>query len=446
LQQLIFYFATKNLLLEYLLFVTYLIIFSWFATRARFFNQSGLNKDQLVILFLVKVMTGIFYGWVGIYYGGYAEMVDTWAYHHQSLDELKLLTDHPQEYFTNLFHTSESTNRIDVFLGSDNSYWNDLRMQVLIKMLSIFDIFSLGNYYVNVIFYSYITMFGPIALYRVFSQVFPEKKLLVLAGICLVPSFLYWASGIHKEGLVFLSISLIIYHTYYGLEQNRWPLKRWLGIFLALFICLLVRNYLLILIPPALVAWFIAHRFPKRKLTCFLIVYGIGSVLFFCLSYIHPRLDFPQSVVDKQQAFLQLKGTSSIPIRELKPTLMSFIINTPQAITLSAFRPYPSDIRHFFSMAAAIETLLLLVLFIVSIVWHDPKVTRDKNVVYFCLFFSVSLLLTIGFSVNNLGAIVRYRSVVIPLLIPIALACTDWKRVPFPSLSNIKKINNQNKS
>ncbi len=432
--------------MEYLLFVTYLVIFSWFVTRTRFFNRSGLNKDQLVILFLAKVMAGIFYGWVGIYYGSYAKMVDTWAYHYNSLDELKLLASNPHEYFTNLFHFSQPSTRMDAFLGSDNSYWNDLKTLVLIKMLSIFDIFSLGNYYVNVIFYSYITMFGPIALYRVFKNVFPEKKLLVLASICLVPSFLYWSSGIHKEGLIFLSIALIVYHMYYGLEEQRWPLKRWLGILLAFFICLLLRNYLLILLPPAMLAWLIAHKFPKRQLTSFFIIYAIGGVLFFCLQYVHPRLDFPQSVVDKQQAFLQLKGTSSIPIRELKPTLMSFIINTPQAITLSTVRPYPADIHHFFSMAAAVEILMLLALFIISVLWHDSKATRDKNVVYFCVFFTLSLLLTIGFSVNNLGAILRYRSVVIPLLIPVIVACTDWTRVPFPSLLNIKKINNQIKS
>jgi hypothetical protein len=29
-----------------------------------------------------------------------------------------------------------------------------------------------------------------------------------------VPSFLYWGSGIHKEGLIFTGIALIIFHVY----------------------------------------------------------------------------------------------------------------------------------------------------------------------------------------------------------------------------------------
>ena len=425
--------------MEYLVFVVYLVVFSWLVTRTRFFNRAGLNKDQLIILFLAKVIAGIFYGWIGIYYGGYAEMVDTWFYHYQSLDELKLLTHHPYEYFTNILPGSRAGSEFNEFLGSDNSYWNDLKSLVFVKLLSVFDIFSMGNYYVNVIFYSYITLFGPIALYRVFKEVFPESKMAVLLSLLFVPSFLYWASGIHKEGLLFLGISLIIYHVYFGMKGNGRLFWHIAGVLLALVIFFLLRNFLLILVAPALFAWLLSKRWPGRELACFALVYLAGAVLFFCLQYIHPKLDFPQAVVDKQQAFLLLKGTSSIPISQLEPTVLSFVLNMPQAITLSTLRPYPADIHHFFSMAAAVETALLLVLFGVSLIWHRRRVVQDKRVVYFCVFFAMSMLLTIGFSVNNLGAIVRYRSIIIPLLVPVLVACTDWGRVPFPSLFTLKK-------
>jgi len=431
--------------LEYLLFVVYLVVFAWLVTRTRFFNHAGLNKDQLVILFLVKVIAGIFYGWIGIYYGSYAKMVDTWSYHYQSIEELKLLTTHPQEYFSSLLPAARSENGLGEFFGSYNSYWNDLKSMIFIKILSIFDIFSMGNYYVNVIFYSYITLFGPIALYRVMKEVFPEQKIIVLIAIFFVPSFLYWASGIHKEGLIFLGICLIMYHVYFALKEKKWPLKRWLGILLGIFLFLLLRNFLLVLIAPAVIAWLLASRWPRHQLACFGAVYAIAGILFFCLRYIHPKLDFPQAVVDKQQAFLTLVGNSSIPISELKPDALSFLINAPQAITLSAFRPYPSDIHHLFSMAAAIEILLLILLFLTFLIWHKKGAIKDRKPVYFCIFFAISLLLTIGFSVNNLGAIVRYRSIALPLLVPIIAACIDWKKLPVPSFYNIIKINNSNK-
>lgn len=432
--------------MEYLLFVVYLVVFAWLVTRTRFFNLAGLNKDQLVILFLAKVIAGIFYGWIGIYYGGYAKMVDTWSYHYQSIEELKLLTTNPHEYFTSLLPAPRSGEELGDFFGSYNSYWNDLKSMIFVKLLSIFDIFSMGNYYVNVIFYSYLTLFGPIALYRVMKEVFPDEKIIVLITIFFVPSFLYWSAGIHKEGLIFLGIGLIIYHIYFALQEKKWPLKRWVGILLGILIFLLLRNFLLVLIVPGVIAWILASRFPKYKLACFGAVYSIGGILFFCLRYIHPKLDFPQAVVDKQQAFLTLVGNSSIPISQLKPDVLSFLINTPQAITLSALRPYPNDIHHLFSMAAALEILLLLLLFAIFLIWHKKGVIKDKKVVYFCIFFAMSLLLTIGFSVNNLGAIVRYRSIALPLMVPVMVACINWKKLPFPAFSNIIKINNSTNS
>jgi hypothetical protein len=413
--------------LDYLLFVAYLVLFSWLVTKTRFFAKTGLSKPQLVIIFLLKVIAGIFYGWMGNYYGGLAQMVDTWNYHHNGLLEYQLLTSDPKEYFTNLFHDPYHQEGLRGFFSSKDSYWNDLKANVFIKILSVFDIFSFGYYYVNVIFYAFISLFGPIAFYRVMSDVFPAQKRIILLTTFLVPSFLYWASGIHKEGLIFTGIALIVFHIYFGNKENKLGIKRWLGVFLGLFILLLLRNFVLVIILPAILASLLANKWPKYGLTCFTAVYVFCAIAFFTLRHIDSRLDFPQAVVNKQQAFIQLVGNSSIPIKQLQPDVLSFLKNTPQAITLSAVRPYPSDVKHLLSLAAAAETELILLLFLLFIFFRKKNTMHSKNVLYFCVFFSISLLLSIGFSVNNLGAIVRYRSIIIPLLVGIMAVQTDWK-------------------
>ena len=62
--------------------------------------------------------------------------------------------------------------------------------------------------------------------------------------------------------------------------------------------------------------------------------------------------------------------------------------------------------------------------------------------VYSPLFFSFSLLLAIGFSVNNLGAIVRYRSIVLPFVVVPMVALIDWKRLNKIFFNGIKNKNN----
>jgi len=429
--------------LEYLLFVLFLVFFAWLTTKVKFFTLSGLSKPQLIIIFLLKVMAGIFYGWIGIYYGGLAQMQDTWGLHINGIQEYHLLFDDPHEYFTNLFRNPYNTG-FSKFLESTDSYWNDLKGNLFIKILSVFNILSFGYYYVNVIIYSFITLIGPIAIYRVMIDVFPGKKLVILLATFLVPSFLYWTSGLHKEGLLFTGISLIIYSIYFGTKEKKINLQRILGIITGLVILLTLRNFLIIIILPAMFTWLIANRKPKYGLAIFGSMYLLFGILFFTLRYINPKLDFPHAVVNKQQEFKKLApGNSTIPMKDLESTALSFLKNTPQAINLSAIRPNPSDVHHILSLAAAAEINLLLLLFILFLLVRKNGV-KEKNLLYFCTFFSMTVLLAIGFSVNNLGAIVRYRSIIVPLLVIPMAAQIDWMKIKGFLFNNIKIKNNMN--
>ena len=385
-------------------------------------------------------MAGIFYGWIGIYYGQYAYMFDTWGYHYSSVEEYKLLFHSPSEYFFNIFHSGYE-NKYGGFFSSDYSWWNDLKSNMFIKFLSLVNIFSFGNYYVNVIFYSFITFIGPVAIYRVFSHVFPGKKVHVLLATFLIPSFAYWTSGIHKDGLVFMAISLIIYHVYFGLKEKKFRLSRIFPLLISFLIILSFRNFLLVILIPALFAWILSTRIQKRNAIIYISTYLVCGLLFFSLRYIFPGLDFPQAVVDKQKAFKTLQGNSGIELPELKPTLGSFLMNTPHALSSTTLRPHPGDVKHILSMAAASETAFLLLLFFLFLFWRTNGVT-STSFIWFCIFFSFSFLLSIGFTVNFLGAIVRYRSIILPFLLVPVISLINWERIYSILFNNIKNNSN----
>lgn len=428
----------------YLLFAGWLCLFAWLLTKLGFFKKSGLSNAQLVILFLLKVMAGIFYGWIGIYYGQFAYMFDTWGYHELGMYEYKLLLHHPSEYFSNFFHSGYE-DKYGGFFASENSWWNDLKTNMFIKFLSLINVFSFGNYYVNVIFYSFITFTGPVAVYRVFSNVFPGKKVQVLLATFLIPSFAYWTSGIHKDGLVFMALSLIIYHVYFSLKENKLWLSRIFPLLFSFIIILAFRNFLLVILAPALFAWIASNKYPKRTAWIFIGTYFVGGLLFFTLRYISPGLDFPQAVVDKQKAFKTLQGNSGFDFPELKPSVGSFLINAPRAIASTTLRPHPGDVKHILSMAAATETVFLLFLCFLFLIWRNNGI-RSSSFIWFCIFFSFSFLLVIGFTVNFLGAIVRYRSIVLPFLLVPVISLIDWERIYSILFNNIKNNSNVSNS
>jgi len=367
-------------------------------------------------------------------------MFDTWSYHHLALQEYGLLYSCPGKYFSNLFRSSYE-NGYGGFFDSHNSYWNDLKSNFYIKIISIFNVFSFGNYYINVIFYSFTTLLGPVAFYYVLNDVFPGKKIQVLLATFLIPSFLYWTSGLHKDGFVFTAICLIVYNFYFGMKEGKFTWKRWLTIFLAFIVLLAFRNFILVLLIPALTAWWLSTRNPKKIAIIFFATYLICGFLFFTLRYVYKGFDFPQAVVNKQQAFMKLQGNSGIPIQELEPNIISFIKGSPQALSLTMLRPYPGDVNHILSLAAASETNLLLLLFICFLFWRTNGI-KSHQFIWFCLFFSFSFLLTIGYTVNFMGAIVRYRSIIIPFLVVPMVCLIDWNRISTLLFNNMKTKNN----
>ena len=383
-------------------------------------------------------MAGIFYGWMGVYYGEMAQMVDTWAYHYISLEETKLLKSNPGAFF-NIWSTYE--DGFSNFLYSHNSWWNDIKATLLTKIMAIFNLASFGNYFINVIFFSFFTLFGPIALFRIMQDIFPGRKFLLLLACFLIPSFLYWTSGLLKEGLIFLGLSLLFYHIYFGIKIKKFSLSRILTIAFCFLFVLILRNFLAVVLLPPLFAWILSTRLKVRPLVVFTAVMVVSIALFFLAVHIDARLDFPKATVVKQQEFLQLSGRSTVAVRELEPHFESFLANLPQALSLSILRPYPSDVAHLLSLTAAVEINLLLLLFLVSVIFRkkDVVTTRHSHAfLVFCIFFSLSVLLMVGYTVNNLGAIVRYRSIVLPLLMIPVLARIDWNRLAALLLGNIK--------
>ena len=428
--------------MDHFLFAGYLILFAWLVTKVRFFTNSGLTPAQLIIFFLLKVMAGIFYGWIGVYYGELAQMVDTWAYHYESLKEYQLLTSDPTAFFSNFFRSSYEEG-YGGFLASENSWWNDLKGSSLLKMLAFFNLLSFGSYYINVIFYSFITLFGPLAFYRIMKDIFPFNRTPILLATFLIPSFLYWTSGIHKDGTIFVGIALVCYIIYFGLKNNSLSFYKILLLLGGLILILALRNFLLITILPALIAWIVAAKTRYKPLSVFIALYLLFGIIFFSAKYIYPELDLPKAVSEKQSAFLKLHGGSSVDVHILKPTLPGFIQNAPQAFALSSLRPFPSDVRHLLSLAAAVEINLLLILFLIFLILRK-RLRYSNPFLLFCFFFSLSVLMMIGYSVNFLGAIVRYRSIVLPLVIIPIVANIDWNKILNMGFYNIKKNNHIN--
>lgn len=414
--------------MNYLLFAVYLVALCWLLLRIPFVKRSGIDNRILVGLFLLKIAAGIAIGWLSLHFYGPGN--DYWDVNREAWNEYQLMITDPARYLTNLF-TSGYADGYSGLFNSYNSYWNDLRGNIIIKLVSVFNIFSRGDYYINSLFFNFFVFFGHILLYRLFIKLYPGNKIPVIIGCFLLPSMLYFSSGIHKDGLVFLMLSLFIYILFQYLQQNRVTAKRVLLAGISLLLLFGIRNYILLALIPAVIAWSITVKTKAPALITVAMVYLLTGILFFTVGLVFKKINPPEIVTHKQAEYLRLqRSDTQIELSTLQPNFSSFAANAPQALNHILVRPYLWELPSRSLLPLNIELAVYHVLLLLFLFFRkkEPDFSYSPFIL-FILFFTLTLFLLIGYIVPNLGSIVRYRSLYLPLIITPLLCSINWGKL-----------------
>lgn len=412
--------------LNYLLFVLYAIACTWLITRSAFARRSGLDTRELALLFAVKVIAGVALGWISLHWYGPGN--DYWDVHRESLKEYDLLLNDPGAYFRN-FTSSGYDDAYGGLFSSFDSFWNDLKNNVVIKTVSVFNLFSRGNYYINSLFFNSLIFFGHLSLFRLFSAIYPGRKWAVITGTFLLPSCLYFSSGIHKDAIVFLSLAVFLYLVHRSLQEGRAGWKRLLLMLLMLVLLFVCRNFVFLLLLPALLAWLLGHFTRRPAWISFTSVYLLGLILLLTAGSI-TGYDPLRVIIRKQADFAALPETeTALHPGTLSASFGSFAEHTPRALAHVLLRPWPGE-RPLSLLPFALEWMTYLVLFICFIFFGRKSGYghTHNSFLLFCLFFCGTLFLFIGYIVPNMGSLIRYRALYLPLLITPLIAAIDWDK------------------
>lgn len=415
-------------------FLVYLVICCWLVTRIPFFKQSGLQSRWLILFFCIKVLAGVAYAAFYLQ-PAYYELSDTWRYYHLSISETNWLLADPWGFCKDLFlHGYQESGNL---FSGHNSYWNDLKSNLIIKLMAICNVLTFSNYYGDLVIFNFLFFFGPVALYRVARALLNTEVVLSVIAIFLVPSFLFWCSGLHKDGLIFLGLAMIMYHVHKQMQQHAINILS-LFIVLSFFILLFaLRNFMALLLVPALVVWLLGTKYnnPGRIAA---VVYGTCIVVFFTAGFVHPALNLTGYIIEKQNEFRQLPGGSAILLPALENSIGGFIRFLPYAIDIACFRPHITEIKNPGYIPSVAEIILFWVLGFAA-VFRKPTVLatpQQKAFLVFCCCFAVSFLLLAGYTITFSGAIVRYRAVVLPLLALLLALPFNSVALPFTGKGN----------
>ncbi|HMT30701.1 MAG TPA: hypothetical protein PKD91_15615 [Bacteroidia bacterium] len=296
--------------MELFLSIAYVALFVFLIGKMKFFNVNQISKSNLKAGYLVKVLAGVSVGLIYTYYYTDRQTADTFKF----FDDSKILFDSiynsPFDFIRMLTgigagatelqpYYDKMTNWYDTF-----SPYNDNR--TMIRLNALLRFFSLGHYYVHVVFVCFLSLTGIVAIVKVFAREFPEKVLEIFLVFLLLPSVLFWGSGLLKDSLVFFALGMVMYFfDRYLYESSNRNIHLFLT-FVSLFLLMISKFHVFVLLIPLIVAWWVAVRYKLKPFLSFFASSFIFLGILILLSYLNPAMNLAAILAQKQAAFFNL--------------------------------------------------------------------------------------------------------------------------------------------
>lgn len=425
-------------MMQFFYYITFLILFIWIIKKWQFFDQSSLNFKWRAFFFIVKVVVSFIVYFIYTYY--YPNMridSDIFKYYDDSQIMYKALKDSPKDYFKMLTGINDDNQEIKEKYYQKMNFWikpynyelvNENK--TIIRLNAFISLFSFNNYFIHNLIFLFLSYIGLFALFKLLSTYFVQNKIILAIFIFLMPSTIFWSSAIIKESLVFFNLGLLLYNI--DKIMKKFNLKTFALIVFFATMLGLSKMYILILILPGLLTLFLNSFFPKIKLWISFIIAHILLILFFFHSEYFIPFNFSEIVVAKQHDFINMVNSfnyvgSKINIPLLNNMFTSFLLNSPNAIINTLFRPTLLEAHNLTSLMAAFENTFIIFIFIFILLFF--KKADFNKWMWFGLSFSFMLFTLIGLTTPVLGALVRYKIPALPFFMFILISFINFEKI-----------------
>lgn len=394
-------------------------------SKHRFFKSSGISNRWIQLGFLIKLTAAIALWMIYSQHYTTRSEADTFRYFDDSKILFESIHDNPVDFLKMVSGIQSDEPQLKSYYDRMN-YWYDTYSPVndnraIIRLQAVLRIFSMGSYHVHMVIVCFLSLIGAVAIARVFGAFHQGSAPTIFSLFFLIPSTCFWGSGLMKDSLAVFALGLAIYHLAHW-DKNAlqcWRKTAWL--LAALFVLMVVRFQFFLLLSPFAIGWVIAVLTSKTRPLSYLVITLATGILIVTGWNLISDNTLQQSLQLKREAFINLavdQGANSIFSQQ--PMEIGFPGILLEAITGFVFaitKPLQLDSELLIKMAS-IENLVLLAM----IVWLLIRIVRVKervtsNLSMLALLFSITYLMIAGMTTPVAGALVRYKSIVLPLLI-----------------------------
>lgn len=415
-----------------------------------FFASTSLSVKWVQGLFILKLLAGIALGLVYTYYYTDRLTADVYkyfddgrtiysAFHHDPLDYLRLVTgidsDAPslRPYLDDTQHW---------FKPYDHSMYNDNR--TIIRFNALLMLVSGGYFMVHTAVMAFLSFIGTFAIFRFFAGRRVAPVSVTAAMIFLLPSYLFWTSGLLKEGLLMFGLGIFVLASDRIVTQG-FTVRHTLMALLCVALLSITKYYVLACILPGIAVMALSRWQPRRTMLWTVAVHAAMIALLYANSIFPVGANIIESLICKRNDFVSFAASlpevgGLVPMDKLPDGFGSFVAAVPEALYNAFVLPLPWTDISALSMLPLAENLLLITLLLFAIIRPRRRQT-DTAVLVLCLSFTLLLYILSGITTPVIGALVRYKTPAMPFLFTALAGAIDWPRTfLWPTITRLDKL------
>ncbi len=293
-------------------------------------------------------------------------------------------------------------------------------------------------------FFSVLAFSGQAAMYVAFRGYFSGRyRTRLVVAILLVPSAVFWTSGVVKEAVAIAGLGWMVWAFYRWQVRGRWKSAVVVGGMGTVMVAV-AKSYVLFPFAIAAGVWWFWQRSLAVKGSVAVAakpLYLVGAAVMAVVAMVGLGALFPQYSLDslaEETAELQyqgqrVEGGSSYAIGNPDETsLGGQLAFAPVALTASLFRPFVWEAHNAVALINGVEMAIILWCW-VFILWRRGlhgtwRAVSQSPPLMFCLVFVLLFGLGVGLATTNLGTLSRYRVPMMPMYALILMMLYPRKR------------------
>ena len=431
--------------MEILLVCLYILLLSLIIYKSSFFESQVIKKKYLLIFFWIKILAGLSLYFIYAYYYPTRQNADIFKYFDDAKQIYKALPQHPLDFIQMILGINIDNQYFYENYFVYTEYWSK-RLQdslisttsVIIRFNAITMLFSFGYFNVHTVFASFFSFIGQMGLCHFVENNLKKIHIGHVLVIFLIPSVIFWSSSVLKEFLLFFSIGILVYATdklfFYtkNIKQKLWTI---ILIIIACYTLIFTKTYIFVLLLALLIPFVLTKKYQiKKTFVCYLCSIIVCAVISYCYLKLFLGKDIINFIVFRHNIMLNLALEEHAHITEnhlLQADIFDIFSYLPIAFVNVLLRPFPFESFSPMMLLSEIEQLILEILTISILFLGFNKKIEQKNLFYFCLFFTLSNIIIIGLCSPIIGATVRYRSIFLPFLCLFFLLLCDEKTIKY---------------